>query len=312
MTPVRIKLSVIVLFYHGERWLDFCIGSLENQSLDRDLYEIIIVDNGGSTPLVNKYTGQYNINVIHFPVNYGFAGGNNRALDHTRGEIILLMNQDVVVHHNCLEELLNTFERYSEAGVISANMLMVSLKDNIAPYASLPETVGHYKLTGWGYAAYKVIKTKKDVVPVDFVSGNALGFRKAILRNIDNYLFDSRLASYTEDLDFSIRVKRTKWQMYVRPMAVIYHYRDEAFSGRLSHQLWKLIHVSSNRLMVYYNNFSTVAFMKKLPFLLLGIPLKVARPDGESRFHTLKFIAAIGFLPIIFLQFGIKRFIKNY
>lgn len=310
MSSARIKLSVIVLFYHGERWLDLCIHSLESQSLDRGLYEIIMVDNGGSTPSVAKYVGQYNVNVIHFPVNYGFTGGNNRALTHVRGEIIVLMNQDIVVHHKCLEELLYAFARYPEAGVISANMLMVSAKNAIDPHAEAPATVGHYILTRFGYAAYRVTKIGKDIIPVDFVSGNALGFRKTILKDIGNYLFDSRLGSYAEDLDFSIRLNRTKWQMYVRPMALIYHYRDEAFSGRLSHQLWKLIHVSSNRLMVYYNNLSSADFLKKLPTLLLGIPLKVARPDSERRFHTLKYIIAVGFLPIIFLHFGIKRIFK--
>ena len=310
MISAKIKLSVIVLFHHGERWIDSCVRSLESQSLNRNLYEIILVDNGGSTPAVKKYQDKDNVTIVYFSENYGFANGNNRTLAHARGEIIILMNQDVVVHHNCLEELLNAFAHYPEAGAISANMLMVSIKDVIDQYSALPETVGHYKLTRLGYAAYKVTKTEKDVVPVDFVSGNALGFRRSILKDIGNYLFDFRLESYAEDLDFSIRLNRTKWQMYVRPMALIYHYRDEAFSGRLSHQLWKLIHVSSNRLMVYYNNFSATKFLRKLPALLVGIPLKVARPDGERRFQTSKFMVAIGFLPIIFFYFGLKRFSK--
>jgi len=284
--------------------------SLENQSLSRGLYEIILVDNGGSTPSVKKYQDKDNVTIVYFSENYGFAGGNNLALKHARGEILLLMNQDVLVHFKCLEELLKAFDQHPEAGVIAASMLMVSTKDNIDPYSALPETVGLYKISRFGYATYYVTKTEKDVVPVDFVSGNALGFRKTILKDIDNYLFDSQLTSYTEDLDFSIRLKRTKWYMYVRPKALIYHYRDEAFSGRLSHKLRKFIHVSSNRLMVYYNNFSIAEFMKKLPALLVGIPLKVARPDSARRFYTLNYIVAIWFLPIIFLHFSIKRFIK--
>ena len=41
----EIKLSVIVLFYQGERWVDACMGSLEKQSLSRDIYEIILEPN---------------------------------------------------------------------------------------------------------------------------------------------------------------------------------------------------------------------------------------------------------------------------
>ena len=89
----KIQLSVIVLFYHGERWIQGCIQSLQNQSLSRSAYEIILVDNGGSTPSVRHYEDQPNIKVLHFSKNYGFAGGNNKALAHADGESILLMNQ---------------------------------------------------------------------------------------------------------------------------------------------------------------------------------------------------------------------------
>ena len=46
MLADEIKLSVIVLFYQGERWIDTCLASLEKQSLRRNSYEIILVDNG--------------------------------------------------------------------------------------------------------------------------------------------------------------------------------------------------------------------------------------------------------------------------
>jgi len=301
-----VKLSVIVLFYHGERWIDSCIRSLENQSLSRRLYEIVLVDNGGSTPSVAKYKEGNNTKTVHFPINYGFAGGNNRALEQTKGDIVLLMNQDVVVHHNCLEELLNAFNSHPEAGVISANMLMVSSKDIIDPYAEIPDSIGLYRLTRLGYASYHLAEQNRTFTSVGFVSGNALGFRKVVLDHIDNYLFDFRLGSYAEDLDFSIRLKRTKWKMYVWSNAIVYHYRDDAFSGKPSDMLWKLVHVSSNRLIVYFNHLTFIDFLKKLPFLLLGIPSKVSRPDDDARFHLLNFIVAFGCVPLIFSYFGLR------
>ncbi len=306
MPASGIKLSIIVLFYYGEHWIETCISSLENQSLPRDLYEIIMVNNGGSTPSVGKYDGRQNIKALHFPENYGFAGRNNKALTHARGEIVLLMNQDVVVHFKCLEELLKAFDQHPEAGVISANMLMVSEKDVVDPYGSSSRTVGLYRLSPLGYASYFLTENDKDIVPVDSVSGNALGYRKIILKDVGNYLFDSRLGSYMEDLDLSIRLKKTEWKMYVRPKAVVYHYRDEAFSGKPSYMLGKLIHISGNRLMVYYNSLSIIDFLKKLPALLLGIPLKVTRLDGDKRLNPFRFIIALGILPIILVYFGLR------
>jgi GT2 family glycosyltransferase len=309
MEPSRIRVSVIVLFYWGERWIDSCIHSLENQSLPRDLYEIILVDNGGSTPSVDKYKGKRNMKVLHFPANYGFAGGNNRALEYCGGEIVVLVNQDVLVHYNCLQELLDVFDSYPEAGAISANMLMVSSDDIIDQHSQCTREVGLYRLSPFGYASYSVQETEEPVVPVDFVSGNGLAFRRSILTEIGHYLFDSRLGSYMEDLDLSIRLKRTKWKMYVRPMAVLYHFRDEAFSGKLGHMLRKLIHVSSNRLIVYYNNLSTRDFLRRLPSLISGIPFKVARLDGEAHFSLSRFVIALGLAPAVLVYFLLRVFL---
>jgi len=308
-TTDKIQLSVIVLFYYGERWINACLASLENQTLCRSCYELILVDNGGTTPSVEKQAGKPNTRVLRFEKNFGFAGGNNRALPHAAAELVLLMNQDVVVHTGCLEVLLTAFHRNPQAGIISANMLMVSRKDEIDQLGALPGIMGFYKLSRLGYAVYSTRQTKEELVPIDFASGNALCFRKRILSEVENYLFDDRLESYAEDLDLSIRLKKTRWKMFVCPQAIVYHYRDEAFAGSPRKMLGKLFHVSSNRLLVYYKNLSLKAFLLKLPGLALGIPFKVGRRDGTPGFKLVNFLVALGFLPLIICYF-VARLIK--
>ncbi len=306
----KIQLSVIVLFYYGERWINACLASLENQTLSRTCFELILVDNGGSTTSIEKYAGKPNTKVLHFEKNFGFAGGNNRALPYAASELVLLMNQDVVVHTRCLEELLTAFHQNPHAGVISANMLMVSQKDDVDRLGALPETVGFYKLSRLGYAIYGTRQTKAPLLPIEFASGNALGFRKKIIPEVGNYLFDDRLGSYAEDLDLSIRLKKTKWKMFVRPQAIVYHYRDEAFAGSPLHMLRKLFHVSSNRLFVYHKNLSLKAFLLRLPALALGIPFKVGRTDGDPGFKVVHFLVALGFLPLI-IGYFLARLVKD-
>ena len=93
-----MDISIVVPVYNEEEslrelheWIAKVLSSLSYR------YEIIMVDNGGSTPSVGKYSEQPNTKVLHFPENLGFAGGNNKALDHAEGDCVLLMNQDVVV-----------------------------------------------------------------------------------------------------------------------------------------------------------------------------------------------------------------------
>jgi GT2 family glycosyltransferase len=306
MSSSSIKITVIILFFHGDRWIDYCVKSLENQSLSRNLYEIILVDNGGSTPSLNNFDKKKSIKVIHLSENYGFTEGNNKALVHARGEIVLLLNQDVIVHFSCLKELLHAFEKYNDAGIISASMIMVSLKDYIEPNKTIPKAAGYFKLTRFGYTEYSLMETDKEIIPLEFVSGNGLSFRKTILKDIGNYLFDKRLGSYLEDLDLSIRLNKTDWKIYLQPKAVIYHFRDDAFSGKPSYMLTKFIHISTNRLFVFYNNLSLKDFLKKLPFLLLGIPLKMTHLDRKTKLSPLRFISAILILPIVLIDFFLK------
>lgn len=308
MTKNKIKLSVIVLFYFGERWIKACIQSLEKQSLSRSEYEIILVDNGGSTPSVGNYEGAPNTKILDFQINYGFAGGNNKALHHAEGEFVLLLNQDVWVHFNCLEELITALEQNPNAGIVSANMLMTSSNDHQNRHTAIDKIVGLYKLTRLGYASYFTQETDADLIPVEFVSGNAMCFRRCMLNDVGNYLFDAGLKSYAEDLDLSIRLKKTKWRMNVRPKALVYHYRDEAFSGSPTEKLWKLTHISSNRLLVYYKNLPLSKFLIKLPALLLGIPSKVARRDGSGDFYFMNFLVALIFVPFIFVYFCFRAF----
>ncbi|MFC1869145.1 glycosyltransferase family 2 protein [Thermodesulfobacteriota bacterium] len=304
----QIKISVIILFYYGERWIKKCVDSLLNQSLPKDSYEIILVDNGGSTPSVKDYEGKANLKVLFFKKNLGFALGNNRALPYADGDYILLMNQDIVVHYNCLAELIAAFEAASDAGTISANMLMVSSRNAIDPNCTIADEAGIYRLTRLGYAAYYTKKVEHDVEPVKFASGNALCFRKSVLNDIGNYLFDERLGSYAEDLDLSIRLQTTHWKMYVCPNAVVYHLRDDAFSGNATDMLKKLFHISSNRLLVFCENLSPFEFLKMLPLLIIGIPFKVSRSDNDPHFHVARFTVAAGLTPFIFIYFIIRLF----
>ncbi len=302
----KIKISVIVLFYHGEQWVDSCVNSLENQSLSRSMYEIVLVDNGGTTPSVKKYTGRPNIKVVNFPVNYGFAGGNNRALEYTHGNIVFLLNQDTVAHYNCLEGLLDAFNRYQEAGIISANMLMVSATKDINQSEAIPDIVGLYRLSRLGYAVYKVVETENDIIPVDFISGAVLAFRKTMIKDVGGFLFDEKLGSYMEDLDLSLRTSKSPWKMYVHNRSVVYHYRDTAFAGKPSYMLGKFVHISGNRLLIYYNHLKRLDFFKRLPVLLMGIPLKVARIDTEKGFNILRALVATLFLPFVAVYFGLR------
>ena len=166
--------------------------------------------------------------------------------------------------------------------------------------------VGIYRITRTGFALYELQPAVSELLPTGFVSGNALGFKRATLISMKSHLFDERLVSYAEDLDLSLRAEADALKMFVCPNAVIYHFRDDAFSGKPGAMVRKFLHVSSNRLLVYLNRYSAGSFLKKIPLLLIGIPLKLGRRDNEKQVNWARVAAGICLLPLSLVWFAIK------
>jgi GT2 family glycosyltransferase len=303
-----IQVSVVVLFFNGETWVQSCMESLLDQTLERDRYELILADNGGNTPSLDRFTGKKNVRIIRWKQNLGFAAGNNRAVAMAAGRVILLLNQDVVVHRRCLESIWRGFAQHPQWDVLSTNMQMVDRLETGDRKGPAPATVGWYRLSPLGHADYRMQPFAPDPIPVDFVSGNGLAFRAGLLPKIGGYLFDERLFNYAEDLDLSLRLTQQGFRMAVLPDAAIYHFRDDPTTGSLRQGIRKFVHISGNRLLVYRRRLDPVDFCRMFPLLMAGIPLKVSRMDGEKRFHSARVLAGAALLPMVFFDFVTKSF----
>src|SRR5262249_24836221 len=91
------KASVVILNYNRRRYLDPCLDALIAQKLEGN-FEVVVVDNAsadGSVEHLQKSWPQ--VQVVQAAHNLGFAGGNNLGLRHSRGEHVVLLNNDTRV-----------------------------------------------------------------------------------------------------------------------------------------------------------------------------------------------------------------------
>ena len=102
------KLSVVVIVYNTEYYLEECLDSLVNQTLDS--MEIICVNDGStdnSLNVLNKYAKKYdNIKVID-QENAGGANAGNRGLKEAKGEYVALVDSDDIVVEDAYEKMYN-------------------------------------------------------------------------------------------------------------------------------------------------------------------------------------------------------------
>src|SRR6185295_15396697 len=79
-------------------------------------FELLVVDNGSSAPLPPG------VRVLRPGRNLGFAGGANAGAAEARGEILLLLNPDVVPEEGALERLLEGFAAHPQAAGLAPRL----------------------------------------------------------------------------------------------------------------------------------------------------------------------------------------------
>lgn len=104
------KVSVIVPFYNVEEYIEKCIKSLVEQSLE-DI-EIILVNDGSkdsSEEIAKKYKNKYPDKIVYLKKeNGGLSDARNYALPYTTGEYIAFLDSDDYVEEEMYKEMYET------------------------------------------------------------------------------------------------------------------------------------------------------------------------------------------------------------
>ncbi len=156
-----VKVSVVVPIYNVEDYLEDCLNSLVNQTLE-DI-EIICINDGStdnSLDIINKYAEKDDRMTVITQENGGHAVATNRGMSMAKGEYLYLMDSDDIVELNTLEDTYKLAEeknldfvifkainyndpqdRYYETEVYSMGNLLKVVGDNVFNYKDLPQNV---------------------------------------------------------------------------------------------------------------------------------------------------------------------------
>ena len=114
----RLRLSVIIPTFNRAPVLAKCLQSLCNQTCDRNLYEILVSDDGSSD--ATHETAQQFAAREAPPIRYlrqensGANAARNRAIGVARGPLLLLINDDTIATPPMLAWHLATHDRYPD------------------------------------------------------------------------------------------------------------------------------------------------------------------------------------------------------
>ena len=111
--------SVCVANYNGAALLDDCLQSIFAQHGDVAI-EVIVHDDASSDDSVALLRARYpQVEVIASRSNVGFCVGNNRMVQHARGEYILLLNNDAALFPDAIACMLDAARTQQPVGILT-------------------------------------------------------------------------------------------------------------------------------------------------------------------------------------------------
>lgn len=252
------RISVVVLNWNGRKYLESCLSSIKNQSC-RD-FEIVFVDNAsedGSAEYVKKnFNG---IKVIKNKKNLGFAKGNNIGIENSKGDYVLILNNDTEMDKNCLKELMNAAAKNPHTGMFAPKML----------YSG----TGKVDSTGLQVSKSGLSKDIKDV-KADVKTrpfcpcGGAAFYKREMLEDIKlcRDYYDSDYFIYMEDYDLGFRARLRNWECIAVPKATVYHVHGATMKKEPDKSVYLGVR---NRLFTIIKNYPSSLFAKYFFHIML-------------------------------------------
>src|SRR5690606_10116841 len=116
-------LSIIIVNYNTFQLTCNCIESIIHHTRGVP-YEIILVDNASPKDNPEDFLKRFpQVKLVKSPVNGGFANGNNRGIAHANGDLILLMNTDVVLQEDSIAIAAKYLAQHRKLGMLSIHLV---------------------------------------------------------------------------------------------------------------------------------------------------------------------------------------------
>ncbi len=118
-----IKISVIIPTRNRCDYLRDLLKSIEKQTLEKGLFEVIVFDNGSADETKevcnNARIKLGNLRYIYDPTP-GLHVGRNRGFKEARGEYLVYADDDIIASETWLEGMLEGFEKFG-GGLVTGN-----------------------------------------------------------------------------------------------------------------------------------------------------------------------------------------------
>lgn len=275
MSVRQLEISAVICTYNRDKFIRKSLQCLCKQTLDKENYEVIIVDNNSTdnTAAICKAFIEehqdYNIRYV-FEMNKGLSFARNRGISEANSPIITYIDDDAEATPQFLQSIVAFLQRNEHVIGIGGKVVPVY------PDGGEPEWMNKY-LNGFvgrmDFGNDPIPFTKKMKYP----AGCNMSYRKEILQKAGG--FNNELTFRSDDKYIFFQVTKISPNVYYLPHARVYHNID---GQRLSFQNFKKLFLKTgNEEKVRIKSEGGSLSKKLLEYLI---------KTGASLFLYLKFI----------------------
>ena len=124
-------ISVIIPVLNQEKFIGRCLRSILQQTLDRNFYEILVINDGSTdkTSYALELFGK-EITVINNKKNIGLPASVNKGIKKSKGKYIIRLDSDDYVNENFLN-ILFVYITSNQVDAVSCDYLIVDDNENV-------------------------------------------------------------------------------------------------------------------------------------------------------------------------------------
>lgn len=232
-------VSIVVVNSDGEADTLNCLASIRASRFDGSL-EVVLVDNCSEKdpfPEVGRCFPEAVL--LRAPQRQGFAKNYNLGMRYAAGDLVMILNNDTLLHPDALEALVGAMRGYPEYGAAGPRLMSgtgrpqpvsarreMTYTDFVLEQLVFDLGMPLGKLRAWFQGRQLM---RRESGPVECLSGACILVRREALEAVGG--LDERYDFYFEDIEWCRRFRRMGYEVGYISEAEVVHLGDRSLSG---------------------------------------------------------------------------------
>ena len=294
-------VTIVIPHYNGKEILKKCLVSLVAQTY-KD-FKIVVVDNASTDGSCDNFETLFpeKVSVVRMGHNTGFAYAVNKGIEwgiDQNSKYVFVLNNDTILNSDCLELLVNSFNKYPNAASMQPKILNAYHPEIIDSMGIV--ITSDMSALNKNQSVPDGVRFSNDEQVFGSTGAAVLYHMDALekVRFLNGDYFDSSYFAYYEDVDMSFRLRYLGYESWCIPKARVLH--EHSTTG-ISYSGFKSFHIHRNHL---YNIIKNAPFpyilsmFWRIPFRYILLLSSVINKRGPSHRLQQK-VTGVGMVKIV-------------